>query len=240
MTPNERGAFSLDQIEAQPAIADRQLGSGGEGALHIAGFLSPESYDWVQREVAEVPFTDAHREYENVRGLHIIQNHDLYALKRGIGDQQPFDRLTASLTTMYRIRKLVHRLGSPALPGAVKWAPNELSFHRYDVQELGLSFHRDNLRYLGVVAIYSIEGSCEFWTRMDEFDDEPVKHSMLPNDLMLLRASRLLPPPQIDLCPDHMVGKLITPTRTTMMVRQNSRPSEPVEGFDFTNWPQAK
>lgn len=235
--PNERGAYYPEDVRRDNAIADKLLGPGGEGALHIAGFLSPESYEWLRDEVVRVPFGDAHSEYDNRRGLHIIQNHDLYALKKGIGDQQPFDHLTASLTTMYRIRHLVRSLASSVLPGAAHWAPNELSFHRYDVAELGLSFHRDNVRYLGVVAIYSVEGECDFYTRVDEFDTEPVYHRVVANDLMLLRASRLLSVPQIDLCPDHMVGRLHTPTRTSMMMRQNSRPSDPVEGFDFNNWP---
>jgi hypothetical protein len=112
----------------------------------------------------------------------------------------------------------------------VEWEADELSLHRYDDPDLGLSLHKDNLRFTGVIAILSLEGKADLAT------DEKV-YSAKPGDLLLLRAPGLLNVPG-DHRPEHSVVNLRTPTRTSMMLRANKRPNEQIKGFSYDNWPK--
>ena len=230
--------FSEPEVRHDPSIAYRELGANGPGVLPIANFIGGVALEGIQIESddpARMPWWNAGSSYYNQRGLLIVQNHDVYALKLDEGDQEPLKRIPHAAMAANSITRFIRGL-APALPRLARWAPDELSLHRYYDQEVGLSFHRDNKRFDGVIAVLSVEGECEFQVREDEFDDAPTSYDMLPGTLALVRASRLFEDAQDLLCPDHAVVNLKTPTRKSMQLRDNSRPGELVRGFTFANW----
>ena len=62
------------------------------------------------------------------------------------------------------------------------------SFHLYDDKEIGLSRHRDNLRFIGLIAIIAISGECDL---VITHQDEDIKLPVIPGDLWLVEGSRL-------------------------------------------------
>jgi hypothetical protein len=109
--------------------------------------------------------------------------------------------------------------------------------NRYDDPNIGLSFHKDNLRFTGLVAVLALEGQCDLLARSNEWN-KPDTLTTEPGDLCLLRASGLLDL-DFDYRPEHSVVNLRTPTRTSLMLRANKRPFEQLEGSKFDNWPVA-
>jgi alkylated DNA repair dioxygenase AlkB len=197
----------------------------------FAGEVLIEACQAELQDPERVAWRDAHSTYINKRGLTIVQNHDVYALKLSRGDQSRLDRIP-NLAQLYSyMHRYIRHLGR-VLPGLAGWTPDELSLHRYDDAEVGLSFHKDNLRFTRLIGILSLEGECTLAVRRDgaeqAFDAEP-------GDLMLLRGPGLVDSAE-DLRPEHAVVALRTPTRTSMMLRENSRPDERIPGFEFDNW----
>ncbi len=128
---------------------------------------------------------------------------------------------------------------SPLFPSLSSWEADEMSVHRYDDQEVGLSFHKDNLRFMGLIAVLTVEGESDVAVR-DE-DGEAHYFPVRAGDLNLTRATGLYATEQVDgkrvnLCPDHGVYNLRTPFRTSFIVRANSEPLEPIPGFVYANW----
>jgi hypothetical protein len=230
--------FSEAEVRRDPTIARQELGPDGPGVLPIANFIGGKALEGIQLESDEperMPWWNAGMSYLNKRGLMIVQNHDVYALKLDLGDQEPLTRIPHAAMAMRSITSFIQGL-APALPRLGLWTPDELSLHRYYDPDVGLSFHRDNERFDGVIAVLSVEGECEFKVRDDEQDQSPKTYDMLPGTLSLLRASRLFEELPDLLCPDHAVVNLKTPIRKSMQLRDNRRPGELVPGFTFANW----
>lgn len=217
------------------------LDPDGIGSFVVRQVVDEEWLASLQAEVAEaVAWHDTHTEYDNARGKHVVQNHDTYALKIGLGDQDPLLRIPRLLRTGEKIRDLIRNLGA-VHPVLGSWELNEISLHRYDDQELGLGFHRDNLRYLGVVAVLNIDGVSDLEV-MEEGTGAIHAMRIYPGDLTLTRVSGIYDGgyddegKRINTCPDHAVTRLQTSTRTSLILRHNSRPEEPINGFEFHNW----
>lgn len=160
-----------------------------------------------------------------------MQNHDVYALKLSWGDQTPLMRIPNLVAVAQEAREYVNSLGL-VLPSLDGWKPDELSLHRYDDPEVGLSFHKDNLRFTRLIAILSLEGICSLAVKLGVTE---ARYRTKPGDLVLVRGSRLTDDDS-DLRPEHAVVDLETPTRVSMMLRENSRPDERIPGFEFDNW----
>ena len=107
--------------------------------------------------------------------------------------------------------------------------------HRYDDKELGLSFHKDNLRFIGMIAILSLEGKCDLLARKEK-SSKLYTYSNSPGDLVLLRATNLIDA-NGDYRPEHSVVNLRTEARVSLMLRQNRLPNERLNEFEFDNWP---
>lgn len=215
----------------------------GMGSFLIPSVLSQEQLDYLREEFedeAAVMWEDTHTEYDNIYGRRIIQNHDTFALKVGVGDQAPLQKIPRLVATAHHVQALIRGLGG-VFPVLNTWTVNELSLHHYDDPELGLSPHRDNLRYMGLVAVLNVDGESDL-----ELSKEPAGaiHALhvRPGDLTLTRVSGIYPSYEEDgkprnICPYHAVTNLATPTRTSFILRDNSRPEEPINGFNFFNWP---
>jgi hypothetical protein len=206
----------------------------GCGVAQLPGFLGSTSLAAIGTELADptrVAWHNSHATYENKRQLTIVQNYDTFALKLSQGDQRPLQRLPYIRTTIDMIRRHVKDM-SVAIPTLRSWTPDEASIQRYDNAEVGLSFHKDNLRFFGLIAILSLDGVCDLAIQRPHMTSY---YTAQPGDLMLLRASTLVNTHE-DLRPEHAVLNLQTPTRTSLTVRANDRPDEAIPDFHFTNW----
>lgn len=183
------------------------------------------------RDPAKVQWTDDHETYVNQRGLTIVQNHFSFALKLSRGDQTPLHHMPATVALYQRTEKFVKSLAD-LFPSLASWQADELSFHLYDDAEVGLSRHRDNARFIGLIAIVAIDGECDL---VITEDDKDTALSVTPGDLCLLRAPGLINTDQ-EIRPEHSIQNLRTDTRLSMMLRANALPDKPIQGFRFNNW----
>lgn len=206
----------------------------GTGVEVVKGFAGQKEVSSVLKEANDpqkVQWIDAHETYQNRRGLTIVQNHFTFALKLSEGDQSFLDRLPRTVELKERTQKFIRDL-SAVFASLSTWEADELSFHLYDNKEIGLSRHRDNKRFVGLVAIISIGGECDL---VITHKGKDIKHPVGPGDLCLLRAPGLIDS-QKEVRPEHSVQNLRTDTRLSMMLRANDRPTEAIEGFRFNNW----
>ncbi len=207
----------------------------GLGAEVLHGFVGSQEQAAITSETQDtdrVQWLDAHETYTNLRGLQIVQNHFTFAHKLSRGDQSPLERIPATVRLYKRTEQYIQSLAS-IFPSLASWKADELSFHLYDDEHVGLSKHRDNLRFIGVIAIASIDGSCDLVISSDDGSETAL--AVEPGDLCLLRAPGLINANQ-EIRPEHSVQHLRTPTRTSMMLRANTKPDEAIPGFRFNNW----
>ena len=206
----------------------------GTGVEIINGFADQTEVSSVLQEANDserVQWLDAHEVYKNNRGLTIIQNHFTFALKLSEGDQSFLDQLPGTVALKERTQRFINDL-STIFPPLANWEADELSFHLYDDKEVGLSRHRDNLRFIGVIAIISLSGECDL-VITDKGKD--IELPVVPGDLCLLRAPGLIDS-HTEIRPEHSVQNLRSDTRLSMMLRANDRPTEAIKGFKFNNW----
>ena len=207
---------------------------GGTGVEIINGFADQTEISSVLQEANDperVQWLDAHEVYKNNRGLTIIQNHFTFALKLSEGDQSFLDQLPETAALKERTQRFINDL-STIFPSLANWEADELSFHLYDDKEVGLSRHRDNLRFIGLIAIISISGECDL---VITHQGKDIELPVIPGDLCLLRAPGLIDS-RTEVRPEHSVQNLRTDTRLSMMLRANNRPTEVIKGFKFNNW----
>ncbi|MDB5184681.1 MAG: hypothetical protein JWN38_489 [Candidatus Saccharibacteria bacterium] len=183
------------------------------------------------QDPAKVQWLDVHETYTNKRGLPIVQNHFAFALKLSRGDQSPLEALPATTGLYRRTETFVKNLAS-LFPPLASWEADELSFHLYDDQKVGLSRHRDNKRFIGLIAIVAIDGECDLVITRD---GEDIALPVRPGALSLLRAPGLISSNE-EIRPEHSVQNLRTDTRLSMMLRANDRPAETIPGFRYNNW----
>lgn len=206
----------------------------GMGVEIVKGFARQSEIRSVFEEASDpqkVQWLDAHEVYENNRGLTIVQNHFTFALKLSEGDQSFLRRLPGTAALKERTQEFINGL-SDVFSSLADWEADELSFHLYDDKEVGLSRHRDNLRFVGLVAIVAINGACDL---VVSHEGKDVGLPVVPGDLCLLRAPGLIKSDS-EVRPEHSVQNLKTETRLSMMLRANDRPTEAIKGFKFNNW----
>jgi hypothetical protein len=237
-------ALELSVNDAKLVGLPEALGPRGIGSFMLSGVLSQNQLTTVMNEVMEpgnISWRDNHDSFVNMRNMTVVENHMTSALKLHKGDPSYIERVPHLATLADNIQQLVQSLDD-IFPSLTQWTADEMSLHRYDDPEIGLSFHRDNLRFIGLIAVLAIEGESDFVIR-DEGGDEHV-FATFPGDLVLTRATGLYPAfddngKPINLCPDHAVMNLRTPFRTSFIVRANNRPDEQIPGFSYANWKPA-
>lgn len=209
----------------------------GVGAVTLSGFVGPQELAAVQAELWDglVAWQDSHAVYTNGRGMEIVQNHNTYALDLTAGNA------VEALALTPRIQKLAERVGqhvtglTDIFPTLQDWGATELSIHEYDDPTVGLSEHKDNMRFAKLIAIVSLAGECDLAVR--DRQDTLHLNPTVPGDLILLRGPGLIESEE-DLRPQHAVVNIRVLNRVSMMLRQNNRPGEPIPGFTFNNMMQ--
>lgn len=144
-------------------------------------------------------------------------------------------------------------LASPHLfPNLAKWDADEISYHQY-YKELGLSAHKDNKRFWGIIAIVATHGTSDFVV----YDREPLEYGFdeqlqkevvtkwdvksrlavptRPGTLLLMRATSLYEEMRSEDRPEHGVENTSL-DRESCMIRANLRPEEYLKGFEYFNW----
>ena len=206
----------------------------GRGVEIINGFADQAEVGSVLQEANDperVQWLDAHEVYKNNRGLTIIQNHFTFALKLSEGDQSALEKLPETVALKERTQRFINDL-SNIFSSLANWEADELSFHLYDDERVGLSRHRDNMRFIGLVAIIALNGECDL---VITHQGQDIALPVIPGDLCLLRAPGLIDS-DTEVRPEHSVQNLRTATRLSMMLRANNRPTEAIKGFRFNNW----
>lgn len=220
---------------------EKALGPEGIGTFPIVGALNPEQVQIMQQEIFDpqrVTWHDSHDDYLNERDMRIIQNHNSFALKLLQGDQSMVDNVPAMKALAMNIEEFVRAL-SAHFPNLASWHVDEMSLHRYDDPKIGLTYHKDNKRFPGIISVFTLEGTREFAV-LDKDSNEHV-YLVSEGDLMLTRATKLWD--EVDangkvknLCPDHRTGNLHTRFSTSFITRANDKPNEQIEGFTYDNW----
>jgi hypothetical protein len=243
----ERSPQSILELDVTPEKLigiDRELGKGGIGTFLIPNVLDTYQIQYMQQEIFDphkVAWRDNHQEYVNGRGMTIKENHTSFALKLHHGDQSLVEQVPAMRALATNIEELIISL-SVAFPNLRSWQADEMSLHRYDDQEVGLSYHKDNLQYTGLIAVLTLEGASDFAVK--DANGVEYFYPVSEGDLMLTRATDLYPEfgptgKPINLCPDHAVLNLKSPYRMSFIVRANSQPDRQIPGFEYANWKQA-
>ncbi len=218
------------------------LGPGGIGTYVVPQVLDASQLYFINREINDsqaLPWQDNHEDFQNAR-FTVVQRHDVYALKLSAGDQEPVQRLPRLKALASNIGRMINGLAD-VFPALADWKPDEMSLHRYDEPEVGLSFHKDNLDFFGLVAVLTTDGEKDLIIRTD--DGQEVPHHTVPGDLMLTRVNGLYDSPtndesgkRINICPDHGVYNVSDPYSTSFIVRANSQPQYQIRGFHYANW----
>ncbi|HEX2173320.1 MAG TPA: hypothetical protein VHL09_12855 [Dehalococcoidia bacterium] len=109
-------------------------------------------------------------------------------------------------------------------PFGTPLAFTDLVLQRYPAGSLGITPHRDGLRYANLICIVVLGGSGRFFVCRDRAGNDPLEIDATPGRVILLRAPGLLnspgvPPVEGDCRPFHYVTS-ITETRYTFGLRQ--------------------
>jgi hypothetical protein len=96
---------------------------------------------------------------------------------------------------------------------------NDLLVHRYSTGDLGISPHRDGLRYLNVIAVFVVEGKGRFGRCDDREGTNSHGIRNEPGDLLLMRAPGFCGE---DIQPFHFVDG-IKSQRTSFALRHDRR-----------------
>ena len=232
------------------------LSYAGPGVARLTEVVSSTFLEQLLDEMNDtnlVQWRDAGDIYLNGRGVRIIQNHDVFALKLSEGDQSYVDRVPHMTQLMRESEQFVRTLGH-RYPSLQNWEADEMSYHSYYDAEVGLSFHRDNLRFNGVIVVIALEGECDFQVIDREplawvFDEESGRDVVTewtwrstytiptkPGDMVLTRATGLLPGMTAQDNPEHAVMNVRVLPRKSFMVRANSKPHDQGYGFEYQNW----
>lgn len=221
---------------------------GGSGTVIARSILDNDQLALLQEEINDpdrVVWYDNHESFENARGMVVEQNHWVFALKLHIGDPEPVRNVPRMRAVASNIESLLQGDDATAIfPNLRQWRAEEMSYHCYDMPEtVGLGFHKDNLQFFGAIAVLAVDGEKDFWSVGP--DNIVTSLTVRPGDLVLNRAGGLYPTryrtnkagrtARVNECPDHAVMNVIPPA-TSLIVRADTAPERPIDGFRFHNW----
>lgn len=247
--------FNLESIDR--VAVEHGLGLEGCGAVALRSVLSEEFRLSLVDEIKNpeaIVWQDAGDTYTNARGVVIEQNHDVFALKLSRGSQKHRKKVPYMDQLNGATQSLVRSL-EPEFPSLAAWKADEMSYHRYYEKEKGLTFHRDNKRFTGLIAVVSVLGECDFQVidrepSLTVIDEESGKSLIKewnwkstytiptrPGDVVLTRAPGLFELMDDDEDrPEHAVMNVRVLPRISFMLRANKRPSDTGYGFQYHNW----
>lgn len=236
---------------------EHALGYHGSGVMRFRDVLDKQFHNDLLTEIYDsesVHWRDAGDTYANERGVLVEQNHDTFALKAA-GDYEPIYAVPRMAELAVATEVFVQSL-SDTYHSLKTWQADEMSYHRYYDERVGLSFHRDNMRFPGVIAVVAIDGECDFqvidrepiaWKEDNETGKMMVTEwdwrstyttPVFPGDMVLTRAPGLLYGMKSYHRPEHAVMNVRKLPRISFMLRANNRPDDQNYGFEYYNWPR--
>ena len=232
---------------------EQALDPDGPGVFYIPEAVPPEALACIQDEIFDpfkVQWRDNHHRSSHPRHGELIENHDVLALKLDRGDHRWEYRVPRMQQLCVETVQFIRSLGA-VFPSLFDYTPDEMSLHRYDDAEVGLSFHVDNERFRKLVAVVRLEGENEFQylSKPHQKGDVITPQNIhviaaKAGDLILTRVPGLhelkwredAPNRVVNDCPDHRVVNQKTPHATSFMIRENSVPHLNPNGFTYENW----
>lgn len=145
--------------------------------------------------------------------------------------RQDFE-LTMTIPEPHPLRDLAGALTDLILRAAATLAPNplpqglllnDLIVQRYHAGSAGITPHRDHIRYVGLVALVTLEGQARFLLCDDRGGANPRPIGLAPGGLTLMRAPGFAGRHDR---PFHCVIEVTEP-RVSLGLRQDTRPGEP-------------
>ena len=228
---------TLNEIDI-PLIAER-IGPNGPGFAIIEHGVLPAINYRILNELNEpdVPWFASKSTNINDQGAQVIQIFDVFAHKFSRGSQERLERMPG-LNILARIatRKVVEPL-SEHFESLNDWTVDEAITQRYPRDAGKLSWHRDLLRHPGVIITFSLDGQATLGMR---HDGKETYHELLPGFMTIMRARGLYKPPflrggRID--NQHQISSPQGASgRTSVTIRANGYPDEPVSNFSYYNW----
>ncbi len=100
---------------------------------------------------------------------------------------------------------------------------NDLIVQRYPKGSLGITPHRDHLRYTGLVVLVTLVGSARFFVCADRGGSDPVEIPAPPGGAILLAAPGFAGGKER---PFHYLDSVTEP-RVSLGIRHDTRPGEP-------------
>lgn len=254
--------MSADILSPNPYDLDRMehaLGYQGPGVVRLRDTLDEQFQKELLTEINNpqlVHWIEAGDNYVNKRGVPVEQNHDTFALKVG-GDYDPIYAVPRMAQLAVAAEVFIQSL-SEQYPSLGNWQADEMSYHSYYGEQVGLSFHRDNMRFPGLIAIAVVDGEADFQVidreeKTVEIDKETGEKRVTewdwkstytiptsPRDMILTRAPGLLHEMKGHHRPEHAVMNIRKFPRVTFMLRANNRPNDRNYGFTYYNWPSVR
>lgn len=65
---------------------------------------------------------------------------------------------------------------------------NSIVLHRYDKGSIGITSHRDGLRYINLICTFNISGKGMFFTCSDRVGNDPMEFDCSPGNVVMMRA----------------------------------------------------
>lgn len=194
-------------------VADLQAALGevrARGATLVPEAVAPPFLDELQREAEHAPLAGWPEQIGSVR-----QKMD------GCFLHPPFDGFPCIVSLAEALTEAARASG---VRGLATWRPNEVSVQRYRPGPLGIEPHRDNLRYRGLVAIFTTKGCARFRVLEAREGGVLAEWTPHPGDLVLLRGPGLAG--VRDGRPFHAIDAPERGQRWSVSFRQNARPDE--------------
>jgi len=225
----------MSNLETQINWAANELGPEGPGAVQLANFVNPAILYPARKELSNphLPWYEQHNSFINDRGIEVQQYFEVFGHKLSRGSQEILARLPAvcmlgNIVTSQLIEPL-----QVFFPSLESWQMDEFAVQRYSGEMGKLTWHKDLKRHPGLVVILNLIGNAMVHTRHSLFERDFV---LSTGDVLLVRAPELYPSDE-DIRPEHSVEIIGDLTRTSVTFRANNKPTVPIKGFRYHNWP---
>lgn len=188
------------------AIETATRQAAATGFARIPRAVSPTDSTRLQKESAALYFEPL----EPVIGR--VRQQGRYARVR------PHDPLLPALWTLARsVQDGVRRSG---VKGATRFMPNEAKYQWYEAADDGISAHRDQGFYRGVIVVLTLSGRASFTIHNLATEDIVEEWTTEPGEVCVLAGAGLGPR---DRRPMHRVGPPIGSPRLSLTLRMKER-----------------
>jgi hypothetical protein len=219
-------------IEAEDV---RQLGPLGPGYLALPDAIDEALLDKLQHELGaeDIPWRTQDGDVQTQRGRLVTQSFDYFAHKISAGEQTFLEQSPGFQGLRQLIMDTVINPLSIYFPSLTTWQPDEMVAQRYRAETGHIDWHFDRARYFGLIVIANTLETATVGVA-DARDHYDRAEFMREGGILVLRASRLFSSRK-KLTTEHAVLQA-GDGRTSVTLRANSRPQEPMDGIIYHNW----